>query len=97
VTAVTRSSGGNCGLTSAGTIACRGPLQPPKCLCDASGGTLTIDFDATKRPSGSVSQQPSGNVTGQQIEGGALTITSLDPVPYLVPSTAKQEQSQKGI
>jgi hypothetical protein len=89
ITAVTGSNGGTCRLASHGAISCRGTLQQPKCLCNSTGGTLTVEFTAN--------QQPYRNSKSNYETLGTLNITSLTPVPRLVPSTPQQEQAQRNI
>jgi hypothetical protein len=83
ITAVDGSKGGVCRVTSNGGISCNGRLRQPGCLCDGSGGSLTVEFSARRNP---------GSSTQPGLDGRSLHVTSLTPVPQLVPST-KQEQA----
>ena len=85
IKAVTNSKGGVCQITSNGGIACKGRLRQPKCSCDDSGGALTIDFTASKSPG---LNQPS-------LDGHTLHVTSLTPVPSLVPATKQAQVNNK--
>jgi hypothetical protein len=86
VTAVTKTSGGKCHVVGNGDIVCSGKLRPPKCLCTQSGGIATIDFAARTPPP----QKVNGHPVIYGAVQGTLTITEMDPVPYIVPSTAEQ-------
>jgi hypothetical protein len=86
VTAVTKTSGGKCHVGGNGDLVCSGKLRPPKCLCTQSGGVATIDFTA-KTPA---PQKVNGHPVIYGAVQGTLTITAMDPVPYIVPSTAEQ-------
>jgi len=82
ISAVTRSHGAVCRATSSGGISCSGQLRQPGCLCDASGGAVTVEFTARKN---------SGGSGPPALEGRTLRITALKPVPHLVPSTKQQQ------
>jgi hypothetical protein len=84
ITAVTSSHGAVCRVTSSGGIGCSGRLRQPSCLCDASGGAVTVDFTARK---------VAGGTAIPALEGRTLRITSLKPVPRLVPSTKQQQHN----
>jgi hypothetical protein len=88
ITALMSSRGNVCELTADRNISCRGKLAPPKCLCDASGGTLTIVFVASGRRRIDVGGRPQEAFLG----GGELRITSMTPIPYLIPSTPAKQQ-----
>jgi hypothetical protein len=84
ITAVTSTRGGTCRVTADSGISCNGQLRQPKCLCDGSGGTLTIEFTARKKPGG----------RGQlDFDARAVHITALTPVAHLIPSTKQKEAS----
>jgi len=83
ITSVISSRGGACRVASNGGISCKGRLRQPKCLCDGSGGSLTVEFRARRNP---------GDKGGLAVDGRAVHITSLTPVPHIVPST-KQAQA----
>ena len=87
ITTLLGTRGGVCSLTSAGGISCKGRLRQPKCLCDGSGGALTIEFRARRNP---------GDKGGLAVDGRSVHITSLTPVPHIVPST-KQAQATGNI
>ncbi|MBV8395532.1 MAG: hypothetical protein JO064_04655 [Actinobacteria bacterium] len=86
ITAVTKTSGGSCHVGAGGAIVCNGKLRPPKCLCTQSGGVASIDFTAnTGRP-----KKVNGHPVIYGAVQGTLTITEMEPVPYIVPSTLEQ-------
>lgn len=87
VTGIGRSAGGTCRIASDGGIRCRGTLRPPQCLCDQSGGALVVEFTAAR------AADPKQALLGK----GRTSISSLKPVPYLVPSTRQEERHQKGV
>jgi hypothetical protein len=86
ISAVTSSKGGVCQATPNGGISCSGRLKEPNCLCESSGGVLTVDFRARKN---------AGVRQRVELDGQTLQITSLTPVPHLVPSTKQTEESNK--
>ena len=72
---------GSCTLTN-GRVACSGlKLKPPKCLC-RPGGTATVIFTMDSP------DERSGVVTG------ALVITGMTPVPYIIPSVPGEGKSE---
>jgi hypothetical protein len=83
ITAVNGSTGGICKLADGGTIECHGRLRPPKCLCTNSGGVLSITFTANAKAYSIVN----GYRVYHAPVGGHLSVSAVDPVPYLVPST----------
>jgi hypothetical protein len=83
ITSITRSTGGDCKVADAGTIACSGSLHVPKCLCTRTGGAVTVEFTAKAQDFKIVN----GYRVYQSTTGGHLTIDQMTPVPYLVPST----------
>jgi hypothetical protein len=87
ITALTSTRGGACRVTSDGGISCKGRLRQPKCLCDGSGGALTVVFSARRDP---------GDKGGLSVDGRSVHITSLTPVPHIVPST-KQAQATGNV
>ncbi len=86
ISAVSSTRGGVCRVTSNGGISCTGRLRQPDCLCDGSGGALTVDFTARKKP---------GDTGQPAFDGRTLHVTSLTPVPHLVPSTKQGEANNK--
>jgi hypothetical protein len=83
IDAVTSTRGGTCKASNGG-ISCTGHLHQPGCLCDASGGALTIEFTA---------RVTSGGSAIPAVEARTLHITSITPVPHLVPSTKQGQHS----
>ncbi len=83
VTGIKSATGGDCELADDGTIACSGTLQPPKCLCTRTGGTVSVLFTADAKSYAIVN----GYRVYHSTTGGHLTIDAMTPVPYLVPST----------
>ena len=88
ILAVTRSSRGRCEVDSSGAIACTAKLQPPKCLCRPSGGTLTVDF--TTPPA--VVLRIKGYAESSGVLGARLRIVAMTPIHYLVAATLEQER-----
>jgi hypothetical protein len=84
ITAVTGTRGGVCRVTSSGGISCSGRLRQPGCLCDASGGALIVEFTG---------HQDSAGSGPPALEGRTLHVTSLTPVPHLVPSTKQAQEN----
>jgi hypothetical protein len=82
ITAVISTRGGVCRVTSDGGMSCNGRLRQPKCLCDNSGGAVTVEFKARRDP---------GDKGGLALDGRAVHITSLTPVPRIVPSTKTKQ------
>jgi hypothetical protein len=88
ILAVTKSSRGNCRVDASGDIACAANLQPPKCLCRPSGGTITIDFTAPP----TVVLKIQGHTVDPGILGARLQIVAMTPIHYLVAATLEQER-----
>lgn len=87
VTAITKTVGGACRLAH-NVIRCAGALRgiaPPTCTCHP-GGSMTITFTAK-------GYEPTWNGRYWTWHGiGAQTVvTSMDPVPYHIPSYADGE------
>jgi hypothetical protein len=83
ITGITKSTGGTCELADDGTIACKGSLHVPKCLCTRTGGAVSVEFTANAKQYTVVNGYRVYNST----TGGHVTIDAMTPVPYLVPST----------
>ena len=86
ITALTEDGNGRCEL-SRRLISCRLALHPPTCTCKGDGGTLTLGFKARWKRS-------VGANTASQPAEGYINITSVTPVPYLIPSTPLQNPSE---
>jgi hypothetical protein len=68
----------------AGKISCEVTLRPPKCTCRGDGGTVAIDFTATRDKS----------VRSAAITFGSdLFVEAETLVPYFIPSTPDQKPS----
>ena len=87
ITALTKTVGGTCRLAQ-NVISCSGGkfgIAPPRCTC-IPGGSMTVTFTAK-------GYEPTWN--GQYWTWHGLTsqtvITSMDPVPYPIPSYAGGE------
>ena len=89
ITAITKTTGGSCRLAADGKVACRGHVVPPSCLCTASGGAVTIEL-AVSAPTST-----KGRTFGAV--GAKLRITSMTPVPYLIPGTPAEAKRQHGV
>jgi hypothetical protein len=89
ITAITKTKGGSCVLDPDGKIACKGTVPPPSCLCTADGGAVTIEL-AVSAPS-AAKAHTFGAV------GAKLRITTMTPVPYLIPGTPQEAKRQHGV
>jgi hypothetical protein len=89
IKAITKTTGGTCRLAAGGTVACKGRVAPPSCLCTASGGAVTIDLTV------SAAQSTKGQTFG--VVGAKLRITNMTPVPYLIPGTPAEAKRQHGV
>jgi hypothetical protein len=88
ILAITKSSRGTCKVDATGDIACAATLQPPKCLCRPSGGTITIDFTTPR----AVVLKIQGHTVNPGILGARLQIVAMTPIHYLVAATLEQER-----
>jgi hypothetical protein len=77
--------GSTCQLDN-GSISCKGRLAPPQCLCTGGGGTATIEFTAT----GAVPTTNDGAPVVQGLSWSPMDITSMTPVPWLIPDVVQQ-------
>jgi hypothetical protein len=83
LTGLTTDANGHCALAGE-QIACKGlALKPPSCTCKGDGGTAIVTFTA---------KQPKPKY-GQHVgwEYSAMTIGSMTPVPYVIPSTPQEK------
>jgi len=88
VTAITHANGASCSL-SHGKIACNGTVHPPTCLCAADGGSVSIEFTATRTNKGH-----------GFLFGGSPTqfkVTKMTPVPYIIPGTPDEAAKRGGV
>jgi hypothetical protein len=85
VTALISTDNGDCKLVH-GAIACKLALRPPTCTCKGDGGTVKLDFTAEfdRR------LVRTGATYGAE---GFINVTSVTPVPYIIPSNPTQEPS----
>jgi hypothetical protein len=83
ITGVTGANGATCALAANGSIACRGKLAPPTCLCETNGGAVLIDFTA----SGLKPTEVNGHPVYSMLGNGHTRIMKMTPIPYLIPQT----------
>lgn len=93
VTKITKTTGGNCNLSSKGVIWCSGKVQPPTCLCRGDGAILSIEFTANVPPDTTKHGHPL--LFGSA--GALLRIQAMTPVPYLIPGTPEAAKKQNGV
>jgi hypothetical protein len=86
ITSLTQDGHGRCEL-SRRVISCRLALHPPTCTCKGDGGTLRLGFTARWR------RDVAGKAASQPAEG-YIDVTSVTPVPYLIPSSPLQNPSE---
>jgi hypothetical protein len=89
VTGIKTATGAACSVTRAGKISCTGTVQPPSCLCNGDGGSVSVEFTAapTKKKAG-------------YLFGGSpaqFKVTKMTPVPYLIPGTPDEAAKRAGV
>jgi hypothetical protein len=89
VTRIKNATGAACSLTPAGKISCKGTVQPPSCLCNGDGGSVSIDFTAAP------TEKNAGYLFGGSAE--QFKVTKMTPVPYLIPGTPDEAAKRGGV
>jgi hypothetical protein len=83
VTKLVDSDDGACALEG-GVITCRLALHPPTCTCKGDGGSVKLDFI------GKLDRRLAESGASYGAEG-SVNVTSVTPVPYVIPSTPTQD------
>jgi hypothetical protein len=92
LTRISKVSGADCSLV-AGKLSCVANLHPPGCLCDGTGGDLTIELTLVPQTGGT---KPKSDVT-YGTQGSDFEITKMTPVPYLIPGTPQEARRRGGL
>jgi hypothetical protein len=90
VNSLSNVSGAKCKV-AAGTLSCVGLVEPPTCLCAGDGGKVTVDLTIRGTNQGTSDGHPVyyGN------EGESTELTSMIPLPFLIPGTHAIAHKQK--
>ena len=82
IKSIASATGAKCRLAS-GNVFCSGAVVPPSCLCSGDGGRVVIRMDIQGVMEGTID----GHTVYYGNEGEATDLTSMVPVPFLIPGT----------
>jgi hypothetical protein len=85
IKSITNITGARCSLVS-GSVACKGTVDPPKCLCLGDGGGVTVDLAV----SAIARSTEHGHLLTRGVVGAKLELNAMTPVPFLIPGTPKE-------
>lgn len=83
-------SGAQCKV-AAGDLSCVGLVNPPTCLCSGDGGKVVVDLTIR----GTTQSTLDGHPVYYGNEGEVTKLTSMIPVPFLIPGTHVAAKRQK--